>query len=66
LTSLRKTGELLPGEYGADVGPSEYLKVLGELYHKTGGWVADPKQVVTHRLKNLLIAKQLYTSESCL
>jgi hypothetical protein len=31
LARLRETGELPPAEYGADVGPSEYLKVCGDL-----------------------------------
>jgi hypothetical protein len=32
LTSLRKTGELLPWEYGHDIRPSKYYQVLGELF----------------------------------
>jgi hypothetical protein len=30
LARLRKTGELLPWEYGRDIGPSEYRQVLAE------------------------------------
>jgi hypothetical protein len=65
LTSLRKTGELLPAKYGADIGPSEYLKVLGERFRETGGWEADPKEVSNRRFKYLLISKRLYATESC-
>jgi hypothetical protein len=32
LSLLRNTGELLPNECGADVGRSEYLKVMGDIY----------------------------------
>jgi hypothetical protein len=32
LTRLRNTGELLPWEYGRDIGPSEYPQVLGEIF----------------------------------
>jgi hypothetical protein len=66
LARMRDKGELPPGEYSRNVSPREYRQVLGELYQQTNGWKADPPDVVTHRLKNLLIAKQLYTSESCL
>jgi len=65
LTRLRNTGELLPWEYGRDIGPDEYQQVLGKLFKQTNGWEAEQKEVVTHRLKNLLISKRLYSTESC-
>ena len=64
LTRLRNTGELLPWEYGRDIGPDEYQQVLGELFKQTNGWEAGQKEVVTQRLKNLLMPKGLYISES--
>lgn len=64
LTWLRNTGELLPWEYGRDIGPDEYQQVLGELSKETNGWEAEQKEVVTQRLKNLLMSKRLYASES--
>lgn len=63
-TRLRNTGELLPWEYGRDIGPDEYQQVLGELSKETNGWEAEQKEVVTQRLKNLLMSKRLYASES--
>ncbi len=65
LTRLRNTGELLPWKYGRDIGPGEYRQVLGEPFGQTKGSEADPKEVITHRLKNLLISKRLYSTESC-
>jgi hypothetical protein len=59
LTRLRNTGELLPWEYGRDIGPGEYRRVLANLFPPTDGIE------VNHRLKDLLISKQLYTAESC-
>jgi hypothetical protein len=65
LTRLRNTGELLPWEYGRDIGPSEYRQALGELFRQTNGWKSDQEQVINHRLKNLLISKRLFATESC-
>jgi hypothetical protein len=65
LTRLRNTGELLPWEYGCDIGPDEYQQVLGELFKQTNGWEAERYEVITQRLKDLLISKRLYSTESC-
>jgi len=66
LARLRETGEIHSAEYGADVGPSEYLKVMGEIYSAIDAWAADPPNVSDRRLRNLLTFKHLYSSESCL
>ena len=63
LARLREAGELPRNEYGAGVGPAEYLKVMGGLYSATNGWAADPPNVRTRRLQNLLTSKRLYSSE---
>jgi hypothetical protein len=68
LARLRKTGELLPWEYGRDIGPGEYGQVLAEPFGQTNGLGADPTagdELINHRLKNLLISKRLYATESC-
>jgi hypothetical protein len=49
LTRLRITGELLPWEYGCDIGPGEYQQVLGELFKQTKGWEAERYEVITQR-----------------
>jgi hypothetical protein len=63
LARLRKTGELLPWECGRDIGPGE-----AEPFGQTNGLEAGPTagdEVINHRLKNLLISKRLYATESC-
>jgi hypothetical protein len=59
LTRLRHSGELLSRDYGRGIGPSEYRKVLADLFPPTN------RREVNHRLKNLLISKRLYAAESC-
>jgi hypothetical protein len=65
LTRLRNTGELLPWEYGRDIGSDEYQQVLGELFKQTNGWEAERHEVITQRLKNLLMSTRLYATERC-
>jgi hypothetical protein len=65
LTRLRNTDELLPWEYGRELSPGEYRQVLDEPFGQTTGWEAERYEVITQRLKNLLISKRLYATESC-
>jgi hypothetical protein len=65
LTRLRNTDELLPWEYGRDISPGEYSQVLDEHFGQTTDWEAVRYEVITQRLKNLLISKRLYATESC-
>ena len=64
LSRLRESGEIHPAEYGADVSPSEYLKVRAKLYSASNGWAADPPDVIDRRLQNLLTFKRLYSAKA--
>ncbi len=49
LTRLRNTGELLPWEYGRDIGPDEYQQVLSELFKQTnaGGLLSSASSIAS-------------------
>jgi len=66
LARMRNKGELPPGECGRNISSREYRQILGEVFERSSGWEADPPEVVTHRLKNLLARKSCSTQAKAL